>query len=152
MDFLKIMRLPKVLFRISIFLARNLWQARKIPVIEKGIYDDVEFIPCTKDLVPYVSKLYAQFHEGLKLGLDKRILYRLAGEKLCLVVRDKKANQIVGYSLCYFNRRDIRKPLSMRGILVFIQITEERELVPRNGFMFCVILHAVLSLKVFRLA
>jgi len=98
-NFLKLIRFPKALFRITTFLARNLWQARKIPVINKGAYDDVEFIPCTKDLVPYVSKLYAQFHEGIELGLDKKMLYSLAGEKLCLVVKDKKTNQIVGYSL-----------------------------------------------------
>ena len=109
MNFRKVLKFPKALFRITTFLARNLWQARKIPVINKGAYDDVEFIPCTKDLVPYVSKLYAQFHEGIELGLDKKMLYSLAGEKFCLVVRDKKTNQIVGYSLYYFNRRDIKE-------------------------------------------
>ncbi|HHV83781.1 MAG TPA: GNAT family N-acetyltransferase [Tepidanaerobacter syntrophicus] len=109
MNILRLIRLPKSILLILTFLARNLWQARKIPVIEKGTYDDVEFIPCTKDLVPYVSKLYTQFHDGLKLGLDKRILYRLAGEKLCLVVRDKQSNEIVGYSLYYFNSRDLKE-------------------------------------------
>ena len=109
MNLLRLIRLPKSILSISIFLARNLWQARKIPVIDKGTYDDVEFLPCTKDLVSNVSKLYAQFHEGIKLGLDKKTLYSLAGEKLCLVVRDKKTNQIVGYSLYYFNRRDIKE-------------------------------------------
>ena len=109
MNILRLIRLPKSILLILTFLARNLWQARKIPVIEKGTYDDVEFIPCTKDLVPYVSKLYAQFHEGIELGLDKKMLYSLAGEKLCLVVKDKKTNQIVGYSLYYFNRRDIKE-------------------------------------------
>lgn len=115
MSFLKIIKLPKALFKISIFLARNLWQARKISVIDKGTYDDVEFIPCTKDLVPYVSKLYAQFHEGQKLGIDKRALYGLVGDRLCLVVRDKKTNQIVGYSLSYFNRRDIKEATIHEG-------------------------------------
>lgn len=109
MNLLRLIRLPKSILSISIFLARNLWQARKIPVIDKGTYDDVEFLPCTKDLVSNVSKLYAQFHEGIKLGLDKKMLYSLAGEKLCLVVRDKKTNQIVGYPLYYFNRRDIKE-------------------------------------------
>jgi len=151
MNFRKVLKFPKALFRITTFLARNLWQARKIPVINKGAYDDVEFIPCTKDLVPYVSKLYAQFHEGIELGLDKKMLYSLAGEKFCLVVRDKKTNQIVGYSLYYFNRRDIKKPLFMEGILACIQIIGERGLAQHNDFMFCAILLAVLRLKVFRL-
>lgn len=115
MDLLKLIRLPKSILSITIFLARNLWHARKIPVIDEGAYDDIEFIPCTKDLVPYVSKLYAQFHEGQKLGLDKRTLYSLVGDRLCLVVRDKKTNQIVGYSLCYFNRRDIKEATIHEG-------------------------------------
>lgn len=97
------------------FLARNLWMAKDIPVISKGEFKDVEFLPCTSDLVPHVANLYEEFHPGKKLGLAKKNTLRLAGHKLCLVVRDKKTNQIVGYSLYYFNRRDIKEATIHEG-------------------------------------
>lgn len=103
------------------FLARNLWMAKDIPTISKGEFKDVEFLPCTSDLVPHVANLYEEFHPGKKLGPAKKNTLRLAGHKLCLVVRDKKTNQIVGYSLYYFNRRDIKESTVHEGDTALLQ-------------------------------
>ena len=53
--------------------------------------------------------LYQKFHDGKKLGLNKNLILRLAGEKLCLVVTDQRTHEVVGYSLYYFNARDIKE-------------------------------------------
>lgn len=109
MDFRKIFRLPKSIFLTALFITRNIWEARHIPVISKGIYNDVEFCPCTKDFAGLITRLYPEFHQGGGLGAGKRVLLTFVGEKLCLVVRDAKTQKIVGYSLYYLNKRDCQE-------------------------------------------
>lgn len=109
------MKLLKIAISTMTFLARNLRIAKDIPAMSKGEFKDLEFCPCTRDLVPYIANLYKESHSGEELGVAKKTLLKLAGHKLCLVVRDKKTNQIVGYSLYYFNRRDIREATIHEG-------------------------------------
>jgi len=115
MYFKRAMRLPKLLLSTMTFLARNLWMAKDIPSISRGEFNDVEFHPCTGDLVPHVANLYEEFHPGKKLGPAKKNTLRLAGHKPCLVVKGKKSQRIVGYSLYYFNHRDIKESTVHEG-------------------------------------
>lgn len=120
-DYRKIPRLSKTIFSATVFLARNLWMAKDIPVFSKGEFKDVEFHPCTKELVPYIVKLYKEFHSGKKLDAAKENTLKLVGHKLCLVVKDKKTQRIAGYSLYYFNHRDIKEATVHEGDTALLQ-------------------------------
>jgi len=111
----RFLRIPKTVFSIVLFLIRNLWKAKSMPIIPKGKAEGVEFLPCTKDLAPCIVRLYPGFHKGTKLGIAKRAMLRLAGRKLCLVVEDAINKRVVGYSLYYFNYRDIREKTVHEG-------------------------------------
>ena len=117
MSFRSIIRLPKTVFLTALFLARNIWKTRNIPVIPKKSLSQVEFLPCTKDFVPSVAQLYSEFHQGRNLGVAKKSLLKLAGKKLCLVVRDKETGKIVGFSLYYFNSRDLKEKTVHSGFI-----------------------------------
>lgn len=105
----RFLRIPKTVYSIVFFLTRNIWKAKSIPIIPKGKAEGVEFLPCTKDLVPCIVGLYPEFHKETKLGIAKKAMLRLAGKKLCLVVEDAINKRVVGYSLYYFNFRDIQE-------------------------------------------
>jgi len=109
------LRIFKSIYLILTFLIRNLWQAKTIPVIPKGKAEDVEFLPCTKDLAPCMVSLYPEFHQGNELGIAKRAMLPLAGKKLCLVVEDAIDKRVVGYSLYYFNHRDVKEKTVHEG-------------------------------------
>ncbi len=90
----------------TLFLYRNLHMAYGISKIPRRDYKSICFSTCTFRTVSSVMNLYQKFHDGKKLGLGKRLILRLAGEKLCLVVTDEQTHEIAGYSLYYFNDRD----------------------------------------------
>lgn len=95
--------------RIIAFIARNCRKAMCIPTLVRGGIDDVEFLPCTLQFVPHVVNLYSIFHPGLSLGKARCLLLYLLGPKVCIVVRDRQTQKIVGYSLFYFNIHDYKE-------------------------------------------
>lgn len=115
MNIRRLLRLPKTTASILFFLGRNLWQAAGIPTIPNGGTEEVAFVPCTADLSAAVENLYSEFHPGKKLGHAKRCLLKLAGKRLCLVVLDRQSGESVGFSLFYFNRRDVEEATVHEG-------------------------------------
>ncbi len=115
MVFSKVWRIPVTGTAIFLFLFRNILKTISIPKINYTSYNDVGFYPCTIGMVGPVIRLSAVFHNGIPLAFAKRLLLRILGERLCLVVKDKKTNEIVGYSLYYFNHRDIKESTVHEG-------------------------------------
>lgn len=89
-----------------VFLLRNWCVARELPIVPTAELGHLEFCPCAPDLAVPVERLYEVLNDGQPLSRDKRLLLRLLGQKLCVVVRNKKDGAIVGMSLYYFNARD----------------------------------------------
>lgn len=107
MVFTRIVKAPFLAIEMLLFLYRNLYMTFRIAKITtRSNYRSFCFSGCSSRTVSSVMNLYQKFHEGKKLGLSKNLLLHLAGEKLCLVVTDEQTNEIVGYSLYYFNARD----------------------------------------------
>ncbi len=111
----KVWRLPKAGVATILFLFRNIHKSISIPRIKNSRFGDVEFCLCTKDMITSVIQLNTVFHDGNSLALAKRFLIRVLGKRLCLVVKDQKTRKIVGYSLYYFNYRDIKESTVHEG-------------------------------------
>lgn len=120
MNIKRTLRIPKLLFVAVIFLGRNLKATICMHKIPKAIYKNIEFIPCTKQHVSSINKLYMDYNCGKPLGMAKKALLRLAGDKLCVVSREITTQKLIGMSLYYFNKRDIKESTVHEGYTLVI--------------------------------
>lgn len=103
-----LLRIPKSILWNSAFLARNFYHARKLPVFQPvRILDRYEIVPCGRGLIEEVARLSAILTHAGRINFTKKILLRYYGEKLCFVLIDTAEKKAIGYTLYYFNRKDI---------------------------------------------
>jgi len=98
-----------------LFLGRNLIHARSISVIQQIQQDGLLIRGIKPSEVGMIDNLYAQLHEGSRLTLTRKLLYRLLGSRLCVAAFDiegvAKSNgklRLLGFNMFYFNPRDIK--------------------------------------------
>jgi len=98
------------------FLVQNLWHACKLtPILPAPLGEGLLLVPCSRERVNATLDLYKNLHDGLTLGFLRRIVLRLVGNRLCLLVMEEKTEAILGMALYYFNTRDIKEKTVHEG-------------------------------------
>lgn len=100
--------LPKIIFNACSFIIRNHHAARRLPKFRQVcLCEKYEVLPCAQELVPNVVHLSTVLLYSAKINIVNKILLKIAGTKLCFVLQDRTTGQSIGYSLYYFNKKDI---------------------------------------------
>ena len=96
------------ILRSIIFLIRNFVQTMKLtgfqPVSLSARY---VVVPCDASLISDIALLSTVLPYSGSINITRRILLHLAGKKLCFVLIDTETGKAVGYSLFYFNKKDV---------------------------------------------
>ena len=108
MNIYTIPRLPKIFFNACSFIIRNHHAARRLPEFRQVcLCEKYEVLPCAQELVPNVVRLSTVLLYSAKINIVNKILLKIAGTKLCFVLQDRTTGEVLGYSLYYFNKKDI---------------------------------------------
>lgn len=106
-----------VLSSPPLFFVRNLCCGKDIIPFTAAEFGPFVIEPLSGRYLAAVDDLYAVLNRGARLGLEKTILLRLLGERLCLVARRAGGDELVGMVVYYFNARDRREGTVHEGYI-----------------------------------
>lgn len=116
-----ILKLPKSIWHAARFCLRNFRAARKLPEFcPVSLSEKYEIVPCVPKLIHDVIHLSGTLAHTGKIDIVKKIFLKFCGSKLCFVLKDKETDESIGYSLFYFNQRDIDEETVHEGYVGMI--------------------------------
>ncbi|WP_104203643.1 GNAT family N-acetyltransferase [Billgrantia saliphila] len=89
-------------------IGRNLRRVRRFTPVPLRCHEAYRLCAMRRIHLNGALALYAELHEGRPLDLPRRLLYRLAGDRLGVVALDVEG-RVVGAAFYGFNRRDLRE-------------------------------------------
>ena len=114
----KIVRLPKTITLNIVFIFKNIYYARNLLTIQPDCYKNIMIRPCTYNYVKKIVALSRIMCDTRKLNFFDKIFLSILGQKICFVLTSlEDKNEIIGYSIYYFNRRDILEGTIHRGYI-----------------------------------
>ncbi|UYO99168.1 GNAT family N-acetyltransferase [Oceanotoga sp. DSM 15011] len=111
------MKKIKIIISIINFLFINLFSGIKLSKFKIFNFENYCIKPLDKNNFWKILTLYQDNNLGLRLNLDKKILYKFLGKKYCYIIIDKRNNTFVGMGMYYFNRKDIKEKTIHEGYI-----------------------------------
>lgn len=103
-----ILKIPKSIWHATGFCIRNFRAACKLSEFRSvSLGEKYEVVPCVTKLIHDVIRLSDVLEYAGKIDIVKKIFLKFCGRKLCFVLKDKETGESIGYSLFYFNQRDV---------------------------------------------
>ena len=116
--FALIRKIKKFAWQI-LWVFRNFSQAIFLPKIKSHECDGLIFEGLEKTDFSRAMKIYKNLNNVKRISIEFLYLYRIFGNKLCFVAKNKK-NEIIAVEFYYFNKRDIKEHTvhqSFRGVI-----------------------------------